>query len=162
MLGQPHRSWRFSSLLMSHHRLELCWLERQLWHLGTCPGPPKTHKLFPDPQRDIIQLKLPAWGQVPGCSCLNLSVDNPWNIRVPLVYSTPTDKDCAHHFDQQALKLQQPNLVLRSMGSESLLLFLFLIHFLKWFFFLLNCYITINNNQNGYITDFNCNQIVLK
>lgn len=88
VLGQPCRSWRFSSLLMGHR-----WLELLPWETAVapweCPGPPKTHELFPDPQPYIIHLKLPAWGQVPGRSYLNLSVDNPWNISVPLVYSTP-------------------------------------------------------------------------
>lgn len=152
--GTGTHSLEAPSLLMGPHWLKLCWLGRQQWHLGGVMD----HQRLTD--CSLIHSITPSSWHSPHPWAF-LSVYNPLKFRVPLVNPPLTNGDCDHHFYQQALKLQQPNLLVRSMGSEILL---FLIH-LRDIFMLLYCHITVdNNNQNGYITDFQsvCNQIVLK
>lgn len=126
---------------------------------------------------DIAKLPHPS-AEVPGHSQLNLNIiQEPMNLNInPLncifcgLLPPQVDQDCGHDSDQWMLKLQQTSLIAGSTGGDAILLLPFLFHFfsilsfphLFSYFMILYSSVSTDNNQNGYIPLFHCNQIVLK
>lgn len=113
-----------------------------------------------DPQQYILQLKLPAPGEGPGCSYLNWSEHKPSRCCVlgisphHVFGSSPTTRWSQSATTTLTKKHENCNNQVSLWGLQvTFQLFSFLPIFLSSIFTLLYCHITIhNNNKNGCFT----------